>query len=148
MQKNKNKKIRLVVDANAWISSLLKPRFHERLKIVFDAGYHLLVSEELFSDLASAMRKPYLVKHIKQVEYESLVSLLRAEAELVDVHSIVVACRDPKDNFLLALAKDGNADYLITGDNDLWSMKQFEKTIIVSLNEFETIEKQTVPQTW
>jgi len=130
-----------VVDTNCWVSSLLKPRFHDRLKIVFDAGYHLLVSEELFSDLASAMRKPYLAEHIKQVEYESLVSLLRADAELVDVHSIVVACRDPKDNFLLALAKDGNADYLITGDDDLRSMNQFEKTIIVKLNEFETIAK-------
>jgi len=52
-----------------------------------------------------------------------------------------VACRDPKDNFLLALAKDGNADYLITGDDDLRSMNQFEKTIIVKLNEFETIAK-------
>jgi len=142
MQKNKNKKTRLVVDANAWISSLLTPGFHERLKIVFDVRYHLMVSEELFRDLASAIRKPYLAKHIKQVEYEYLVSQLRVDAELVEVHSVVNACRDPKDNFLLALAKDGNADYLITGDDDLRSMKQFEKTIIVSLNEFETIANQ------
>lgn len=28
-------------------------------------------------------------------------------------------CRDPKDNFLLSIAKDGNANYLLTGDNDL-----------------------------
>jgi len=142
MQRNKNKKTRLVVDANAWISSLLKPRFRFRLNIVFGAAYHLMVSEELFRDLANAMRKPYLVTRISPVDYESLVSMLRANAELVEVHSVVDACRDPKDNFLLALTKDGNADYLITGDDDLRSMKQFEKTIIVSLNEFETIANQ------
>jgi hypothetical protein len=62
---------------------------------------------------------------------------LRDIAELVDVHSVVDICRDPKDNFLLALAKDGNADYLITGDKDLRVLKEFEKTKIVSLDEFE-----------
>ena len=146
MQKNKNKKTRLVIDANAWISSLLKPRFRVRLYIVFGTTYHLMVSEELFRDLANAMRKPYLAKNIKQAEYEYLVSQLRTDAELVEVHSVIEACRDPKDNFLLALAKDGNADYLITGDDDLRSMKQFEKTKIVSLTEFETIAKQTESQ--
>ena len=141
MQKNKDKRTRLVIDANCWISSLLKPEFRDRLYIVFGDAYHLMVSEELFRDLASAMRKPYLAKHICQADYESLVSQLQNEAELVDVYSIVETCRDPKDNFLLALAKDGNADYLITGDDDLRSMNQFEKTIIVKLNEFETIAK-------
>ena len=65
-----------------------------------------------------------------------LVSLLRRRAELVDVRSVVEACRDPKDNYLLALAKDGSADYLITGDLDLLTMEQFEKTKIVKLSEF------------
>ena len=139
MQKNKNRKTRLVVDANAWISSLLSPGFRDRLGIVFGAAYHLIVSEELFRDLASAIRKPHLVKKIKQVDYEPLVFLLRADAELVDVHSIVGICRDPKDNFLLALAKDGDADYLITGDDDLLVLKEFEETKIVTLTDFETV---------
>jgi len=136
MQKNKNKRSRLVVDANAWVSSLLSSRFRERLDIVFDSRYRLLVSEALFEDLASAMRKPYLVKKVDPAHYSRLVSLLRRRAELVDVTSIVDACRDPKDNFLLALAKDGDADYLITGDLDLLSMEQFENTKIVKLSDF------------
>jgi len=140
MQKNKNKKKRLVVDANAWISSLLTPRFRTRLDIVFTSAYHLLVSEELFRDLARAMRKPHLAKSIKQADYDSLVSLLRTDAELVEVRSVVEVCRDPKDNFLLALAKDGDADYLITGDNDLLVMKEFEKTKIVNLSDLENVD--------
>jgi putative PIN family toxin of toxin-antitoxin system len=62
---------------------------------------------------------------------------LRNSAELVDVHSVVEVCRDPKDNFLLALVKDGNADYLITGDDDLLVLETFEKTKIVTLTDFE-----------
>jgi predicted nucleic acid-binding protein len=39
------------------------------------------------------------------------------------------------------LAKDGNADYLITGDVDLLVMKEFEQTKIVTLSEFETLNR-------
>ena len=34
--------------------------------------------------------------------------------DLIEVESVVTICRDAKDNFLLALAKDGKADYLLT----------------------------------
>jgi uncharacterized protein len=57
--------------------------------------------------------------------------------ELVNVVSSVDLCRDAKDNFLLALAKDGKADFLITGDADLLVIKRFESTEILAYVEFE-----------
>jgi len=133
----KNKKIRLVVDVNAWISSMLSPKFQFRLEVVFDSDYHLLASDELFEELDDAVQKPYLAKKIRQTVYMELVAHLRTVADLVAVYSIVEVCRDPKDNFLLALAKDGSADYLITGDKDLLIIKEFENTKIVTLPDFE-----------
>jgi putative PIN family toxin of toxin-antitoxin system len=138
----RNKKIRLVVDVNIWISTLLSPKFQIRVDVVFDSPYDLLVSQELFEELDDAVRKPHLAKRINRVDYGTLVSKLRTLAELVDVRSIVEMCRDPKDNFLLALAKDGNADYLITGDTDLLVMKEFEQTKIVTLSDFENSHEQ------
>jgi len=133
----RNKKIRLVADANIWISSLMTLPFRNRTEVFFDSENLLLVSEELFDELDDAIRKPYPAKRIVRAEYDKLISRLRTDAELVDVHSEINACRDPKDNYLLALAKDGNADYLITGDDDLLVLKEFEKTKIVSLSDFE-----------
>ena len=49
-------------------------------------------------------------------------------AEFVEVKSKITTCRDEKDNFLLALAVDGNADFLITGDEDLLVLKEVNKT--------------------
>ncbi|MCZ2460859.1 MAG: putative toxin-antitoxin system toxin component, PIN family [Chitinophagales bacterium] len=54
----------------------------------------------------------------------------------INVVSEISVCRDPKDNFLLALAKDTKADYLITGDKDLLELKQFDRTIICTLADF------------
>jgi len=52
------------------------------------------------------------------------------------VTSAVDRCRDSKDNFLLALAEDGNADYLITGDRDLLVLEKHLTTRIVSFSNF------------
>jgi len=46
------------------------------------------------------------------------------------------ACRDFKDNFLLSLAVDGKADYLLTGDNDLLALNPFKDTLIVTFSAF------------
>ena len=134
-----NTKIGLVIDVNIWISSLLSLPFRNRTEMFFDSEYFLLFSKELFEELGHAVNKPYPAKRIVRSEYEKLVAKLWSTAELIDVHSIVEVCRDPKDNYLLALAKDGNADYLLTGDSGLLVLKEFEKTKIVSLSDFEVI---------
>jgi uncharacterized protein len=56
----------------------------------------------------------------------------------VHVVSDVAICRDPKDNFLLSLAKDGKATHLITGDKDLLDIKVFGKTKIVTIADYLT----------
>ena len=57
-------------------------------------------------------------------------------ADFVNVRAEVNICRDPKDNFLLALSIDGNANFLITGDKDLLDLKKFGETKIISIAEF------------
>jgi len=59
-------------------------------------------------------------------------------AKIIQVNGVVTLCRDPKDNFLLALAKEGHATHLITGDKDLLSIKSFGKTKIITMNQFLT----------
>jgi predicted nucleic acid-binding protein len=56
--------------------------------------------------------------------------------DLVEVKSSIKICRDPKDNFLLALAKDGKANFLLTGDKDLLILEKFEKTKIITIAKF------------
>ena len=56
--------------------------------------------------------------------------------DLIEVQSVITFCRDPKDNFLLALAKDGKADYLLTGDKDLLILTKFGKTKIKTITTF------------
>ena len=52
----RNKKTRLVVDVNVWISSLMMQAFRDRTEMFFDSENLLLVSEELFDELDDAIR--------------------------------------------------------------------------------------------
>jgi uncharacterized protein len=45
-------------------------------------------------------------------------------------------CRDPKDNKFLELAVSGNADFIITGDEDLLVLNTFRNIEIISVNDF------------
>lgn len=65
-----------------------------------------------------------------------MLSTFEPFIDLIQVESIVTICRDPKDNFLLALAKDGKADYLLTGDKDLLDLIKFGKTKIKTITAF------------
>ncbi|MFY8184500.1 MAG: putative toxin-antitoxin system toxin component, PIN family [Bacteroidia bacterium] len=49
---------------------------------------------------------------------------------------MVTICRDEKDNFLLSLCADGRADFLITGDDDLLSIKKIKKTRIIKIADY------------
>lgn len=81
-----------------------------------------------------------ILPHTKINEY---FELLDDCSLLTDVKSKVDICRDPKDNFLLALAIDSDANYIISGDNDLLTLKSFASAKIISYREFEAIFSKT-----
>ncbi len=66
-----------------------------------------------------------------------LINDLRAFSLMVTQLPTVTISRDPNDNFLLATAKAGNAEFLITGDaRDVLNLKTFAGTRIISVRAF------------
>jgi putative PIN family toxin of toxin-antitoxin system len=93
-------------------------------------------------EFMEVVRRPKFEKYFGEDDISELLSLFEYYGHLVSVDSTVAVCRDHKDNFLLALAKDGVADYLITGDKDLLDVGTFEGTRILSFNAFVDKEKK------
>lgn len=83
--------------------------------------------------------RPKLKKYFKIKEVDQFLDLIQSFSELVNVTSQVRVCRDPNDDFLLALAKDSKAHFLVTGDNDLLEMNKFERTRIISISDFKKL---------
>jgi len=64
------------------------------------------------------------------------IELVKQSSTFINLKSVVELCRDHKDDYLLALAKDAQADFLLIGDKDLLVLNPFEKTQIIKLSEY------------
>jgi uncharacterized protein len=103
----------------------------------------LIFSEELLAEFITVVQRPKFRKFFSEPDIEILLEIIQKYSEFINVTSVVTVCRDEKDNFLLSLAKDGSADYLITGDKDLLIIKRFEKTEITTFAEYKLSQKIT-----
>ena len=65
-----------------------------------------------------------------------LLRLFDKYGKLIEVNIEITECRDLKDNFLLSLAVESKADYLVTGDTDLLIIKEIEKIKIIKWSDF------------
>lgn len=135
----KNHKI--IIDTNLWISFLITKQFCFLDTLLFKQKVKLIFSDELLAEFIEVSKRPKLSKFFKNKDLEQLIEVINNYAIFCDVNTTVDVCRDEKDNFLLALAKESKADYLLTGDKDLLVLEKFEKTKIMTISEFELIKK-------
>lgn len=124
---------RVIVDTNLLISFLLTKDFSKLDKLFVGHSIILLFSQELLDEFIEVARRPKFKKYFSLSDLQDLLEALSLRAEFIAVTSTVSVCRDPKDNFLLSLAVDGNATHLITGDNDLLDLGKYGKTKIATI---------------
>jgi putative PIN family toxin of toxin-antitoxin system len=128
---------RVILDTNLWISYLISSKLIKIDLLLEKGAIRLIFSEESLGEFIEVASRPKFRKFFSEEDIIELLSLIDHFAELVEVQSEVNLCRDPKDNFLLALAKDSNADYLVTGDKDLLEIESFEGTQIITFTDLE-----------
>ncbi|MDQ6693586.1 MAG: PIN domain-containing protein [Chloroflexota bacterium] len=132
--------------------------------------FTLLITSALLEELARRVRtKHYLAARISMEKLQDLVDLLAESSDeipeivesipaisrdrkddvttqlpswIVDAESIPAISRDRKDDYLLAYSAVGEADYLVTGDDELLSLREVEGIKIVTPSEFLAILTQ------
>jgi uncharacterized protein len=130
-------KTKLVIDTNLWIGYFMGKHVKSYLdQILADPKIDLLISEKSLDELLSVLSRPKFQKYITFEQIAVLIALIRRRSLFINVTSQITLSRDPKDDFLLALSIDGQADYLLTGDEDLLILQQIETTLIVKIADF------------
>ena len=127
---------RIIIDTNLWISFLITKDFTKLDEIIFSRKTTLVFSQELLDEFIEVAKRPKFRRFFPSSDIEEILETIDEYADFVKVKTKTEACRDPKDNFLLSLAKDGNADFLLTGDNDLLDLTKFGKTTIITISDF------------
>jgi putative PIN family toxin of toxin-antitoxin system len=122
--------MRVVVDTNILVSAMIKPRGHIGLILQhLRAGKYILIySEPILTEIVDVLNRPRIRDKygFAPGDIETFVALLILRGEVVVPKRRITVCRDPKDNMILEAAADGNADKIVSGDNDLLDLKNFE----------------------
>lgn len=129
----KSKKV--ILDTNLWISFLISGDFSFLDDFVESNRLKLVFSMELLHEFMAVAQRPKFKKYFSKSDLLRIINFIDKNGIIIEVKSKTDKCRDPKDNFLLNLAIDSKADYLVTGDNDLLEIKFIEKTRILTIKE-------------
>ncbi|SKB61481.1 putative toxin-antitoxin system toxin component, PIN family [Dyadobacter psychrophilus] len=132
----RNNPERIILDTNLWISFLISKDFSKLDKILFSRKCRLVFSEELMQEFLQVAGRPKFRKHFSSDDFEAILESIEAYADFVHVTTETTLCRDPKDNFLLSLAIDSKAAYLLTGDADLLNIEKIDDTEILTISNF------------
>eukprot|EP01037_Dinobryon_pediforme_P010878 gene10878-10959_t len=131
--------VRLVIDTNILISALLASQSlpASLIGLLREGRFNLLTSSEQLDELRCVTRYPKIRERLAPAIAGRLMNEIRDLAIVRTDLPIVTASPDPNDNFLLAIASSGSADFLVTGDKrDLLALKLFEGTKIITVRDF------------
>jgi len=132
--------VRVVLDTNILISALMVPggTTDTIVRAWRNRSFVLLTCDEQIDELRDCFARPWLVPaRIRRHEAGRLINAMRRFAAFVGPLPPVARSPDPDDDFLLALAEAGNADYLVTGDKaGLLSLRTHRSTRIVTASDF------------
>jgi putative PIN family toxin of toxin-antitoxin system len=136
--------VRYVFDTNAIVSALLfensKPA--QSLRYVLANG-QVLLSLDLLEELNEVLGREKFDRYVTSEEREEFLETLVERSVLVEITENVQECRDPKDDKVLELALNGEAQYIISGDKDLLVLHPFHDVLVITADEFlKTIESE------
>ena len=127
--------MRVVLDTNLLISALISK--HGAPASLLDAWgakrFELISSEEQLEEFKAVSRRDRLIPFIQRSDVGRFVNHLRSNARILGKLPPVDRSIDPADNFLLAMAEAGGADYLVSGDRrGVLALVQHNRTQIVT----------------
>jgi len=135
----RGKKIRVILDTNLFISFLIGKRLRGLKESLVNSNITLIFSEQNILELEIVASREKFRRYFPKEDVSDLIKFIRITGLVYEVIDYDEICRDPKDDFLLGLSKLSNADFLVTGDNDLLELKIYHKTKIVTIEEFEKV---------
>ena len=132
--------MRAVLDTVVFVRALINPKGRwGRLLFELSGRYVVVLSPAIIAEIVSVLYRPSLRRRFPQLaDLPSLERVLQLfeQAEIVEPDVEVRICRDSADNKFFACAVAGQADYIVTEDNDILAVEEYQGIRTVSAGEF------------
>jgi len=128
-------KIKAVLDTNIILSSIFwRGKEHEVVKKGLEGDYVLVTSKDIVDEVVRTLRDKF---RFPEDKIEELLALLKNFCEIITIKTrLKIVTEDPTDDKIIETAVDGNADFIVTGDNHLLKIKEHKGIKIMSSGEF------------
>ena len=124
-------------DANAVVSAALKAESvpEQAIRLARDRA-RIYLSSPVLAEIEAVLNRRKFLKSISLERRFYMLGLLTGRGRFIIPSERVSARRDPGDDIYLELALAANADFLVSGDNDLLALDPWRGTRIVRPAEF------------
>jgi uncharacterized protein len=130
---------KIVIDTNVFVSALIQrsyPYFIVR-ELFSNNDIELCVSDELFEEYYDVLNREKFSKYQDfSAKAQTLLADIQKRAIKYFPAGKLKIINDIDDNKLLELAETSNANFLITGNTNDFTMKEYKETKIVTPKEF------------
>jgi uncharacterized protein len=137
---------RAVADTNILIRAVITPRgaIAPILARMHEGKVTLVYSQTILEELVEKLALPRIANkyHLTEEVIKNFVAVLIRYGERVEPDRKVDICRDPEDNMVIEAALAGDAEFVITGDEDLLVLQQYETVSFLTPGQFLAIFDQ------
>ena len=126
--------MRILIDTNILISGLFFNGLPKKILSELDEEFKICVNEKIVEEY-----QKNIDKKISNPRYnfdEKLREKFFRSLQSFEMKSDLKICRDPDDDKFINCAIDAKAIYIVSGDNDLLTIKNFAEIEIVTAREF------------
>jgi putative PIN family toxin of toxin-antitoxin system len=130
---------RAVIDTNVLMRAFLKPgsATHAVIDAWFAGWYEIVWSRAILDEYRAVFDYPRIQKYGPDLEaFAFLLWSMETLAIESQPTGTVTVCRDARDNIFLDTALVGRASYIVTTDEDLWTLQEYKGVKIVHWKRF------------
>lgn len=133
--------IRAVIDTNIFVSGVISSKGTPRkvLDLARKEKFRVVTSISINKEILEVLHRGYIYTKYGLTEaiVDDITSFLYEGTILYeDSYTVSKVKKDPADNKFVACAMEGEADYIVSGDDHLLSLKHYMGVQIISVNEF------------
>ena len=131
--------MKAVFDTNVLIAAFLTEGLCSGLLLrARKNAFNLVLCDDIISEFQGILTKKFKLSSSDISEITTIVTEAASEI-LHQTASLGRICRDPNDDMVIACAVNANADYIVTGDEDLLILKRYKDIVIINPRNFESL---------
>jgi uncharacterized protein len=133
--------MKVVLDANLFVSAAIEPRGQpaQVLNAWRGGRFDVLTNEDMVTEIAEVLRRPRIRRRHGWTD-EQIADFLNMLREVAVVMAgelaLTIIAEDPDDDAYLACAVEGEADYIVSGDDHLRQLGSYRGIPILSARQF------------